>query len=563
MLTILHEESGKKRLPKLISVPAAIKRTVGIAPNFLWDKTAYVLGRTAGEGKRTAQEHAAFVQHHRERLAGQTDEGLVALLRFLERWTPERFDAAPFEARMLDANVLFRLRGDKGFIHQRPAAQALVGTGAAAAAVGEGIVCLVTGEQGALARLHPTIKGVEGAQTAGASLVSFNLDAFTSLGKDQGANAPTSEAAAFRYGTALNHLLTRGGPNRVKRPIGDATVVFWADASDAQVAEDAETLFSAAIDPPEDAEEAEKIGKAMAAIAQGRGLAEVRPELLEGTRFHVLGLSPNAARLSVRFWLADDFRSLPNIWRSISPTCGSNPRPWAGTGRPVSTGCWRRPPPCRASSRISRPAGEVMRAVLTGARYPQSLLAAVITRLRAGEAANIGWHAAVLRAVLVRARRTPHRITPFPQRRSACGARSKHRNIGYLLGRLFAVYELAQVAALGRGVKATMRDKYFASAAATRHGVSAGHRPWAEPPVKARKTPKSAGWAFLIEQELNAIINQIEPAQPHSLPRSLRLEDQAEFAIGYYHQRSAKLKSEKGEGNPAWRTRNPQPANRG
>ena len=547
----LYEESGKKLLPKLISVPAAIKRTVGIAPNFLWDKTAYVLGRTAGEGKRTAQEHAAFVQHHRERLAGQTDEGLVALLRFLERWTPERFDSAPFEARMLDANVLFRLRGDKGFIHQRPAAQALVGTGAAAAAVGEGIVCLVTGEQGALARLHPTIKGVEGAQTAGASLVSFNLDAFTSLGKDQGANAPTSEAAAFRYGTALNHLLTRGGPNRVKRPIGDATVVFWADASDAQVAEDAETLFSAAIDPPEDAEEAEKIGNAMAAIAQGRGLADVRPELLEGTRFHVLGLSPNAARLSVRFWLADDFAFFAKHLAQHFADLRIEPSPLGWNGAPSVNRVLAQTTALQGKFENIPPllAGEVMRAVLSGTRYPQSLLAVVITRLRAGEAAHIGWHAAVLRAVLVRARRTPHPHHAISAKGEVPVALDReHRNIGYLLGRLFAVYELAQVAALGRGVKATMRDKYFASAAAPpatvfplviAHGQN--HL------SKARKTPKSAGWAFLIEQELNAIINQIEPAQPHSLPRSLRLEDQAEFAIGYYHQRSAKLKSEKGE----------------
>ncbi len=125
----LHDVSGKKARPTLHSVPAAIKRTVGIAPNFLWDKAAYVLGRTAGEGKRTAQEHAAFVQHHRERLVGQTDEGLLALLRFLERWMPKRFEMAPFKAEMLDANVLFRLRDDKGYIHQRPAAQALVGSG--------------------------------------------------------------------------------------------------------------------------------------------------------------------------------------------------------------------------------------------------------------------------------------------------------------------------------------------------------------------------------------------------------------------------------------------------
>lgn len=547
----LHDVSGKKARLTLHSVPAAIKRTVGIAPNFLWDKTAYVLGRTAGEGRRTAQEHAAFVKHHQERLAGQTDEGLVALLRFLERWTPERFDAAPFKAEMLDANVLFRLQGEMGYIHQRPAAQALVGTGAAAAGEGGGIFCLVTGGRGSLARLHPTIKGVENAQSSGAALVSFNLDAFTSLGKEQGANAPTSEAAAFRYGTALNHLLTRGGPNRVKRPIGDATVVFWADASDAQAAEDAEALFGGALDPPEDAEEARKIAEVMEAIAQGRALAELRPGIEQGTRFHVLGLSPNAARLSVRFWLTDDFGVFAANLASHFNDLRVEPRPLNWSGAPAVNRLLAQTTALQGDYKNIPPllAGEVMRAVLTGTRYPQSLLAAVITRLRAGETANIGWHAAVLRAVLVRARRTSHPHHAISAKGEVPVALDReHRNIGYLLGRLFAVYELAQVAALGRGVKATMRDKYFASAAATpatvfplviAHGQN--HL------SKARKTPKSAGWAFLIEQELNAIINQIEPAQPHSLPRSLRLEDQAEFAIGYYHQRSARLKSDKGE----------------
>lgn len=122
----------------------------------------------------------------------------------------------------------------------------------------------------------------------------------------------------------------------------------------------------------------------------------------------------------------------------------------------------------------------------------------------------------------------------------------EHLNAGYLLGRLFAVYELAQVAALGRGVKATMRDKYFGSASATPAGIfplviSNGQNHLA----KARKV--SPGWAFLIERELGAIMDLITPAMPHTLPRSLRLEDQAEFAIGYYHQRSAKLSGDKGE----------------
>jgi len=528
----LYEGSGKKLQPKLISVPAAIKRTVGIVPNFLWDKTAYVLGRTAGEGKRTAQEHAAFVQYHRERLAGQTDEGLLALLRFLERWMPERFDTAPFKAEMLDANVLFRLRDDKGYIHQRPAAQALVGTGAAAVGAGEGIFCLVTGEQGALARLHPTIKGVEGAQTAGASLVSFNLDAFTSLGKDQGANAPTSEAAAFRYGTALNHLLTRGGHNRVKRPIGDATVVFWADASDAQVAEDAEALFGGALDPPEDAEEAEKIGRTMAAIAQGRGLAEVCPGLAEGTRFHVLGLSPNAARLSVRFWQTDDFSVFAENLAQHFVDLRIEPLPLGWSGAPSVNRVLAQTTALQGKFENIPPllAGEVMRAVLTGARYPQSLLAAAIMRLRAGDDPLSGWHAAAIRAVLNRDNRLNRKQEDVPM-----SLAPEEQNKAYQLGRLFAVLEAAQRQALGK-LNATIRDRYFGAASATPASVFPLLLRGAQNHLARLRKDGKGGW---IEREIEDILDKLTL----DLPRALPLAEQGRFAVGYYHQRKDQFKS--------------------
>jgi CRISPR-associated protein Csd1 len=540
----LHDQTGKKPRPALFTVPAAVKRTVGIVPNFLWDKTAYVLGRTAGEGKRTAQEHAAFVALHRQRLAGQQDAGLVALVRFLERWRPERFDEAPFRADMLDANVMFRLNGEQGYIHQRPAARALIEAEAPDAGA-HGAMCLISGEEAPIARLHPTIKGVDGAQTAGAALVSFNLDAFTSLGKDQGANAPTNQAAAFRYGTALNHLLARGGGNRLRRPIGDATVVFWADASNAPAVA---SLFAVYSDPPSDAQQARKVGDELEAIASGRPIEALHADIADNTPFYVLGLSPNAARLAVRFWLSGGFGDFArNLARHHRDTL-IEPRPVGWNGAPsvgvllvrstALLGKFENIPPLLA--------GETMRAVLTGARYPHSLLAAAIIRLRAGDNPGLGWHAAVMRAVLVRARRTDPAIPETGETPMALDR--EHPNIGYLLGRLFAVYELAQVAALGRGVKATMRDKYFASAAATpatvfplviAHGQN--HL------SKARKTPQSAGWAFLIERELGAIMDRIVPGLPHSLPRSLRLEDQAEFAIGYYHQRSARLKSDKGD----------------
>ncbi|MBH1974152.1 MAG: type I-C CRISPR-associated protein Cas8c/Csd1, partial [Rhodobacteraceae bacterium] len=200
--------SDKKRSPQVMFVPQAVKRTVGIAPNFLWDKTAYVLGVTAGEGKRTVEEHATFRARHLEWLDGHNDEGLLALSRFLQGWTHEAFAAPRWPDDVRDQNLVFALADEyrDRFLHDRPAARAAwqqIGASGAS----DPQICLVSGGAGPVARLHPSIKGVWGAQSSGASLVSFNLDAFTSYGHDQGDNAPVSEAATFAYTTALNRFL--------------------------------------------------------------------------------------------------------------------------------------------------------------------------------------------------------------------------------------------------------------------------------------------------------------------------------------------------------------------
>lgn len=544
----IHDLLGKKPRPKLYNVPAAVKRTAGIAPNFLWDKTAYVLGRTAGEGKRTAQEHAAFVAMHLERLAGQEDEGLTALRLFLETWKPERFDAAPFKPEMLDANVLFRLDGERQFLHERPAARGLV------AAFGEGdtesdeVFCLVTGKRSRPARLHPTIKGVAADNPppgGGHSLVSFNLDAFESLEKKQGANAPTSQAAAFRYGAALNHLLTRDGPNRLRRPVGDATVVFWADASQAE-AKAAESLFTQLLGSDvSDEQEMAKVREQMKAVAAGRPLADLRADIQPGTRFHVLGLSPNAARLSVRFWLSDTLDAFAQRLARHHADLALEPLPLGWGAAPsvnrllvnttAALGKFENIPPLLA--------GEVMRAVLSGTRYPLSLLSAALIRLRAGDNAASGWHAAVIRAVLLRLNR--HNPMIPEQGEVPMSLKRDHANPGYQLGRLFAVYELAQRAALGK-VNATIRERYFGAASATPASVfplivRGGQNHLA----KLRK--EKPGWATLIERELEEINGRFDPRPEGIWPRSLRLQDQGEFAIGYYHQRAAKLTNDKGE----------------
>ena len=229
--TDLREGEGAKRRPRMIPVPQPVKRTAGIAPNFLWDKTSYVLGVTAGEGKRTGEAHAAFVERHEKARAGLDDEGLRALLAFLAAWSAAQVVERGWPEEAKDRNVSFCLESDRlrnVMLHDRPAARALW-VKVSAEGDKESEICLVTGEAGPVARLHPSIKGVWGAQSSGASLVSFNLDAFESYGHSQGDNAPVSEAAAFAYTTALNRFLERDSGHRVQ--IGDASTVFWADAS--------------------------------------------------------------------------------------------------------------------------------------------------------------------------------------------------------------------------------------------------------------------------------------------------------------------------------------------
>lgn len=534
----LRETAGRKRQPRLLDVPAAVKRASNILPNRLWDKTAYVLGRTAGPGRRTAEEHAAFKALHRELLAGAEDAGLLALARFIDAWDPAAFDAAPFEPEMLDANLVFRLAGEHAYLHERPAARRLVTGGPAADAAGS--ICLVTGRSAAPLRLHPTIKGVEGAQSSGASLVSFNQNAFTSYGKVQGDNAPVSAEAGFRYGAALNRMLDRTSRNRLRRPLGDATVVFWADTSatvDEDAATAAEDTFAAWFDPApgpapdQDAAEAALIRDALAALAAGRPIAAVAPAVSPGTRFHILGLTPNAARLSVRFWLEDSFEAFARRLAQHHADLALEPRP-RGWGRPPAIGRLLVKTTALQEKFENIPpllAGEVARAVLAGTRYPRSWLAAALVRLRAGDDPSTGWHAAAIRACLMRDLRLTGDRGEIP-----VSLDKDDPSPAYQLGRLFAALEAAQRLALGRGLNATIRDRYFGAASATPAGVFPLLLRGAQNHVgRLRKDGKD----YWIEREIGEIVERL----PSALPRVLRLEAQGRFAIGYYHQRQAQF----------------------
>ena len=129
-----------------------------------------------------------------------------------------------YSPKLLDQNLVFRIQGDTQFLHDLPEVAALL-----AVQTEGGEICLVSGETAPVARLHPSIKGVMGAQSSGASLVSFNDLIYEAQGKKQGDNAPVSARAAFAYGTALNALLACGSGQTLR--VGDTTVVFWVEAA--------------------------------------------------------------------------------------------------------------------------------------------------------------------------------------------------------------------------------------------------------------------------------------------------------------------------------------------
>ena len=355
--------------------------------------------------------------------------------------------------------------------------------------------------------------------------MSFNESAFRSFGKKQGFNAPISETAAFAYTTALNVMLARGSGRNIR--IGDTTTVFWAEAADNETAATAaEELFRMLADPPTDAGESAVVEDTLAAVAQGQPLSEVRPDVDEGTRFYVLGLAPNASRISIRFWHQDSIGALAQRisehWRDLR----IEPYPWK-SAPPVRSLLLETASRHKAENIPPTRGGQLMRAVLTGARYPHSLLASIVARMRADKELN-GRRAAICKACLTR----DHRLG-FEREGVPMSLDRENDNPAYLLGRLFAIFEGLQRAALGGQINATIKDKYYGAASAMPASVfpllvrgSTAH-------LASLRKGDGGGLAHWYDREIDAIVSRLSTV----FPRSLRMEEQGRFMIGYHHQR--------------------------
>ena len=528
-----HLTTDKKPQPKLMNVPRAEKRTSGIKPNFLWDKTAYTLGVSANPDKTAAKTQpfllaedtfSAFRERHLELLQKEQDDGLQALYQFLAKWQPSRFQDTPVadKINMLDSNIVFQLDGVRGYIHESERARVLWAALLQNDDAETGL-CLISGKTAPIARLHPAIKGILGGQSSGGAIVSFNKESFASLGKEQGANAPISERAAFTYTTVLNYLLRR--ENRHCLAIGDASTVFWAEAPDDSSAE-AEEAFFFDMMTVTDGEENQKVFDILQQIAKGRPLKEIAPNLHTDTRFYILGLAPNASRISIRFWLNTTFGQLAQNLAAHWQDLAIEPCPWQ-----TPPSIWRlliQTAPLGKTENISPVlAGEMTRAVINGTPYPMSLLSQLLARIRADGDAN-GLRIAMIKAILARKSRKGLIKEGVPM-----SLDKESKNPAYLLGRMFAVLERIQYQALG-DINANIADRYYGSASAVPFSVFPRLLAGARHHLSRLRKDKP-GMAVNLDKDLGEII----AALPENYPRHFSIDEQGRFSIGYYQQKQS------------------------
>jgi CRISPR-associated protein Csd1 len=509
----IRDSSGKKPVATELIVPILqAKRTSGVNSCFLSDNTGYVLGADdKGKPDRAADQHAAFITLHEEIARNCPDDGLHAMLAFLHQWQSAQAGSLPMWEHMCGTNLVFQLESCHEYVHDRPALQRawldyLQKEKPAAEAW-----CLITGKHSCIAELHLPIKGLAGAQTSGASLCAFNLDAFCSLGKTQNLNAPVSPHAAFAYVTALNQLLRFGSCQRTR--IADSTVVFWTERASA-----AEGFFGLMLNPTDSPADLQQVRTVLDAARTGRWPAEIEPDL----PFYILGLAPNAARISVRFWLVASVAEMVDrlqkhfgdlqIARSLSKDT-EFPATWQLLRETALQQKTENIPPLLA--------GALMRAILTGGEYPLAFYSAILKRIRADHTINY-FRAAALKAYLVRHYRVHKQPKEVP-----VSLDPNNNNPGYLLGRLFALLEKAQLDALCK-VDATIKDRYYGAASSTPRAVF---------PILLRLAQHhiaKADYGAARDKEIQAVVNELA-----EFPAHLSLEDQGLFAIGYYHQRHA------------------------
>lgn len=534
----LKEEDirGKKKVivPKAMQVPEMVPRSSGVSANFLCDNAKYFLGidREMEDDNKKCRAlecfHAAR-EKHLFLLDGVKGEMAQAIRLYFENWKPEKAAENEEIKEIWDdltdgGNLVFCMemkwaQKDDDIRNMWEESQKKSGEET------DGI-CLVTGEKAPIARIHKTIKGVPGAQSSGAALVSFNAQAFESYGKEQSYNAPVGKYAEFAYTTALNYLLSK---REYTFLLGDTMMVFWAEKGE----EIYQKTFLEFLNPVEDNED--KLKDIFEKLKKGKPLIVENINLNSDETFYILGLAPNAARLSIRLFYRDSFGNiLENISKHYKRMEMVRPAweareylgIWQMLGETVNQKSKDKKP-------VSNMASMVMQAIISGGRYPASLYTDTLIRIKA-EQGKVSWgRAGIIKAYLIK-------NCNWKEGENYMGLNETSEETAYVLGRLFSVLECIQIEA-NPGIKATIRDRYFNAACATPAVVFPILIKLKNSHIKKIEREKESAKRYY-ENLLMEIIGKLG----EEYPKRLSLEEQGKFTIGYYHQMQKKYEK-KGE----------------
>ncbi len=517
-------------------VPQQEKRSSGVAANVLCDNATYFFGLDSkGKPERARQCFDAAKNRHLAFLEGIDSPNAAAVLSFFREWNPENAVENPTIALAKDSllsggNLVFQV-GNQEVLNDPAIQQAwdrVYRQMDESAAV---MTCLVSGKKEPIARLHPSIKGIMGAQSMGASLVGFNARAFESYGHDeeQGLNAPVSEYATFAYTTALNYLLADRSHHM---RLGDTTIVYWAAHND----DACSGLYADFLDPGSHSENDEGptgmdganrlIDSAMKRLAGGQPLEGVDVN----AEFFVLGIAPNAARLSVRFFYHDAFGAMLDNLRKHYERLDIVHAPFE---KKYLTPYWllseTENPNAKQTAASSTLGGALMRSILGDQPYPASLYEQTILRVQSTQD-NDDRHTrkvtrgrvAIVKAYLLKnCNRMEEEIT--------VSLNEERNDIPYVLGRLFSVLERIQKA-VNPEVNSTIKNKYYDSASTTPSVIFPIILKLSDKHLAKLEYDKK-GSAVYYEKLRGELLVRID-----AFPKRLSLEEQGDFILGYYHQ---------------------------
>ncbi len=526
---------GKKTvwLPQVMTVPQRNSRASGIVANFLCDNSTYFLGIDDKERPdRAIQCFEAAKIHHHEILDGVDSLAAKAVLRFFDTWQPQQAKDNPIlqndlEEIFKNSNLIFEVNGL--FVHEDERVKQAWETVCSQTGTGKEGVCLVTGQHTEIARIHSLIKGVSGAQSSGAALVSFNAPAFESYGKEQSYNAPVGQYAVFAYTAALNSLIADRDHKTV---LGDTTIVYWSEDGNEQY----QNAFSFITEPTiENQSIVDGVFKNLE-----KGLAvdidNVAESLDLNQRFYILGLAPNAARLAVRFFYQDSFG---NILRHLKEHYDRMEIVRPSDDNLEYLGTWRMlQETVNKKSRDKKPLpslpSAVFRAMLSGGRYPAALYEAVLGRIRSEQDDSekqiykiTRGRMAIIKAVLLQ-------DAKMKKEDVQVSLNEDLTNIAYILGREFAVLERIQQEANPK-INATIKDRYYNSACATPASIFPILFKLKNSHIRKLKKVEDVNFYEDLLKQLQGKLEATENTKT-ACPKRLTLEEQGMFNLGYYHQ---------------------------